>query len=302
VTELGPKDSSPPAHRAGFVALLGPPNAGKSTLLNRLLGEKLAIVTHKPQTTRSRILGILSLPHAQLLLQDTPGLHESGSRLNSVMNESVAEALRTCDLGVLMVDRSRGWTPVHTRLLDDLRESRKPFIVLGTKADLHDHFELAWPPTALSAEEIAISISGLTGEGIPELLGTLVAALPESPPLYPKDELTDRPVRWLCAELIRESVFQCLEQELPYAMAVDVVRFDEGRPDRVVIHANLLVGRESQKRIVIGARGRTIKGIGVRARKSIEALLGTGAYLELFVKVDPKWLKSARRIHELGYR
>ncbi|HIL01248.1 MAG TPA: GTPase Era, partial [Myxococcales bacterium] len=283
MAELRSNDSSAVAHRAGFVALLGPPNAGKSTLLNRLLGEKLAIVTHKPQTTRSRILGILTLPHAQLLLQDTPGLHESGSRLNSVMNESVAEALRTCDLGVLLVDRAQGWIPVHERLLKDLRASRKPFVVLGTKSDLHDHVELVWPPAALSAEEISVSISGLTGEGVPALLETLVAALPESPALYPKDELTDRPVRWLCAELIRESVFQCLEQELPYAMAVEVVRFDEENPDRVMIYANLLVGRESQKRIVVGAGGRTIKGIGIRARKSIEALLGTGTYLELFV-------------------
>ena len=302
MAERSSNDSSAVAHRAGFVALLGPPNAGKSTLLNRLLGEKLAIVTHKPQTTRSRILGILTLPHAQLLLQDTPGLHESGSQLNSVMNESVAEALRTCDLGVLLVDRARGWTPVHERLLKDLRASRKPFVVLGTKSDLRDHFELVWPPAALSAEEVSVSISGLTGEGVPALLETLVAALPESPALYPKDELTDRPVRWLCAELIRESVFQCLEQELPYEMAVEVVRFDEENPDRVMIYANLLVGRESQKRIVVGAGGRTIKGIGIRARKSIETLLGTDSYLELFVKVDPKWLKSARRIHELGYR
>jgi len=302
VNETGAGGRAPTPHRAGFVALLGPPNAGKSTLLNRLLGEKLAIVTAKPQTTRSRILGILTLPQAQLLLHDTPGLHESGSRLNTVMNETVAEVVRDCDVAVLLVDRSRGFTPIHDRLLADLRESRKPFAVVGTKCDLRDHPELTWPPVALCEDERAISISGLTGEGIPELLEALVAALPESPALYPEEELTDRPVRWLCGELIREAIFECLEQELPYAMAVEVVEYDEGRAGRVAIHANLLVERESQKRIVVGAGGRTVKGIGMRARTAIEAMLACRVHLELFVKVDPKWLRSARRIHELGYR
>ena len=292
----------PPDHRAGFVALLGPPNAGKSTLLNRLLGEKLAIVTAKPQTTRSRILGILTLPGAQLLLHDTPGLHESGSRLNELMNESVGEAIRDCDVGVLMVDRAAGWTAIHDRLLGEQRKSGKPFVVVGTKDDLRDHPELAWPPAPLAPGEEAVSISGLTGQGVTELLDRVVAQLPESPPLYPEEELTDRPLRWLCGELIREAVFQCLDKELPYAMAVEIMEFDESRPDRIVIHANLLVERDSQKRIVVGAGGRTVKGIGMRARKAIEAWLGTRVHLQLFVKVDPRWLKSARRIHELGYR
>ena len=292
----------PPDHRAGFVALLGPPNAGKSTLLNRLLGEKLAIVTAKPQTTRSRILGILTLPGAQLLLHDTPGLHESGSRLNELMNESVGEAIRDCDVGVLMVDRAAGWPAIHDRLLGELRKSGKPFVVVGTKDDLRDHPELAWPPAPLAPGEEAVSISGLTGQGVTELLDRVVAQLPESPPLYPEEELTDRPLRWLCGELIREAVFQCLDKELPYAMAVEIMEFDESRPDRIVIHANLLVERDSQKRIVVGAGGRTVKGIGMRARKAIEAWLGTRVHLQLFVKVDPRWLKSARRIHELGYR
>ena len=297
-----PGGPAPGPHRAGFVALLGPPNAGKSTLLNRFLGEKLAIVTAKPQTTRSRILGILTLPGAQLLLHDTPGLHDSESRLNLVMNESVGEALRDCDLAILLVDRTRGWIAIHDRLLADLRASGKSFLVAGTKCDLRDHPELVWPPAPLVREDESVSISALTGQGIPDLLEAVIARLPESPPLYPEEELTDRPVRWLCAELIREAVFECLEQELPYAMAVDVVEYDEGRGDRVVIHANLLVGRDSQKRIVVGAGGRTVKGIGMRARKAIEAMLGGRVHLQLFVKVDPRWLKSVRRIHELGYR
>jgi len=302
VSERSVRESPPGDHRAGFVALLGPPNAGKSTLLNRLLGEKLAIVSAKPQTTRSRILGILTLPQAQILLHDTPGLHESPSRLNTLMNASVIEAMRDCDVGVLLVDRAAGWTPIHDRLLADLRASRKPFVVAGTKSDLGDHRDFAWPPPTLAEGEQAASISALTGEGVPQLLDAIVAALPESPPLYPEEELTDRPLRWLCAELIREAVFECLDQELPYVMAVEVVQFDESGADRVVIHANLLVARESQKRIVVGAGGRTVKGIGMRSRRSLESLLGTRVRLELFVKVDPGWLKSTRRIHELGYR
>jgi GTP-binding protein Era len=262
----------------------------------------LAIVSAKPQTTRSRILGILTLPQAQILLHDTPGLHESPSRLNTLMNASVIEAMRDCDVGVLLVDRAAGWTPIHDRLLADLRASRKPFVVAGTKSDLGDHRDFAWPPPMLAEGEQAASISALTGEGVPQLLDAIVAALPESPPLYPEDELTDRPLRWLCAELIREAVFECLDQELPYVMAVEVVQFDESGADRVVIHANLLVARESQKRIVVGAGGRTVKGIGMRSRRALESLLGTRVRLELFVKVDPGWVKSARRIRELGYR
>ena len=300
--DSGPEIPAPDGHRAGFVALLGPPNAGKSTLLNRLLGEKLAIVTAKPQTTRSRILGILTLPQAQLLLHDTPGLHESESRLNALMNETVAEAVRDCDVAVLLMDRNRGWTAIHDRLLEDVRGSGKPFVLVGTKSDLPDHHTLSWPPAALKGSEKANSISGLTGQGVPELVEALVAGLPHSPRLYPEEELTDRPVRWLCAELIREAVFECLEQELPYSMAVEVVQYQEGRAGKVVIHANLLVERESQKRIVVGARGRTVKGIGMRARTGIETMLDCSVYLELFVKVDPKWLRSQRRIHELGYR
>ena len=302
MTEGSDPKSSPGEHRAGFVALLGPPNAGKSTLLNRLLGEKLAIVTAKPQTTRSRILGILTLPQAQILLHDTPGLHDSPSRLNTLMNESVLEAIHDCDVGVLLVDRAGGWMSIHERLLTDLRASRKPFVLVGNKSDLGDHHALSWPPVNLREGEQLSSISALTGEGVPQLLDAIVAVLPASPPLYPEEELTDRPIRWLCAELIREAAFECLDQELPYQMAVDVVQFDESDAQRVVIHANLLVGRESHKRIVVGAGGRMVKGIGMRARKSVESLLGTRVRLELFVKIDPAWLKSARRIHELGYR
>jgi len=292
------RDTAGGPHRAGFVALLGPPNAGKSTLLNRLLGEKLAIVTAKPQTTRSRILGILTLPHAQLLLVDTPGLHASDKPLNVALNDAVGVAIKDCDVAVLLVDRSDDWNATHDQLHARLRDAGVPLFVVGTKSDLAG--SRPWPPAAVPQAK-TFAISGLTGEGVADLLAALSAALPESPRLYPDEELTDRPLRWLCGELVRESVFECLQRELPYSMAVEVLRFEE-RPDGLIeIHANLLVERASQKRIVVGAGGTMIKRIGSRARKPIERLVGAHVNLQLFVKVDPNWLRSSRRIEELGY-
>jgi len=290
------------AHRAGFVALLGPPNAGKSTLLNRLLGEKLAIVTPKPQTTRSRILGIVSRPHAQILLVDTPGLHESQRRLNVALNESVAGAAQDCDVAVLLVDAKRGWETVHDLLRARLQARGVPVLVAVNKIDAVADRAQAVADALPDAALPCLVLSARTGEGVAALIEAIEQRLPESPPLYPEDELTDRPVRWLCAELIREAAFECLEEELPYELAVEVIRFDEDGADVVRIDANLLVARSSQKGMVIGAGGRTVKRIGVRARRGIEALLGRRVHLALFVKVDPQWLKSARRIEELGYR
>jgi GTP-binding protein Era len=299
-------------HRAGFVAILGPPNAGKSTLMNRILGEKLAIVTAKPQTTRSRILGIHNLPGAQLLLVDTPGLHEGAKPLNVALNEAVQIAVKDCDMAVLLVDLTRGWKDTHQELFDALRRGGKPVLLVGTKSDLPQAVTADWPPASLghqleeaAAEDVApvaaITLSALTGEGVLALLDRVVERLPESPPLYPDDALTDRPLRWLAGELVREAVFECLGQELPYAMAVDVLKYDESRPDLVEIHANVIVSRDSQKRIVVGAGGKMIKRIGIRAREQIERLVGTRVHLQLFVKIEPKWLKNSRRIESLGY-
>ncbi len=288
-------------HRAGFVALLGAPNAGKSTLLNRLLGEKLAIVTAKPQTTRSRILGILSRPEAQLLLLDTPGLHEGGKPLNVALNEAVSEALAGCEVALLLVDRRSGWGPVQQQLFEAAQQAGRPVIVVGTKADLSRRPDVAWPPLEAATAHAVMDVSARTGQGVEELVACVVACLPESPPLYPEDELTDRPVRFLVAEEIRQAATESLGQELPYEIAVEVTSFDESRPDLVHIRANLLVARNSQKRIVVGRGGAMVKRIGTRARPPIERLVGKQVHLELFVKVDPKWLKSPKRIEALGY-
>jgi GTP-binding protein Era len=287
--------------RAGFVGLVGPPNAGKSSLLNAVLGERLAIVTAKPQTTRSRILGILPRPGAQLLFYDTPGRHQSPKKLNDKLNAVVEDVIRDCDVALLLVDRAEGWSESHDLLVESLRAARRTTIVVGTKSDLRRAKDSVWPPSEAPEDWPALEISARDREGLEELLDAVVELLPESPALYEEDQLTDRPVRWLCAELIREAVFQILDKELPYSMAVEVLQFDESSPKIVKIRANLLVERDSQKRIVVGRGGSMIKKIGIRSRGSIEAWLGTKVHLELFVKIDPAWLKSGKRIEELGY-
>lgn len=288
--------------RAGFVALLGPANVGKSSLLNAVLGQRLAIVSAKPQTTRSRILGILPRKGAQLLFLDTPGRHHSPKKLNVVLNSIVQDVARDCDVACLLVDRAVGWTEIHDGLAAELASQGRPSLVVGTKSDLRRAQQNAWPIEAAPPGWPAHAVSARTGDGLDALLDKIVELLPVSPPLYGPDDLTDRPMRWLCAEMIREGVFEMLDKELPYSMAVEVLRYDESDPKILRIGANLLVERDSQKRIVVGRGGAMVKKIGIRARHSIQEWVGRKVHLELFVKVDPGWLKNGRRIEELGYQ
>lgn len=289
------------AFRAGFVALLGPPNAGKSSLLNALLGMRLAIVSAKPQTTRSRILGILPREGAQILLLDTPGKHQSGKKLNEALNDVVDNVARDSEVALLLVDRAVGWTPIHDELAAALDRLARPTIVVGTKEDLGRGQQNPWPLPEAPPDWTQLSVSAKSGSGLEALLDAIVERLPESPPLYDDEALTDRPMRWLCAEMIREALFELLDRELPYSMAVEVLRYDTSGKKALRIGANLLVERDSQKRIVVGKGGAMIKQIGIRARRSIEDWVGRQVHLELFVKVDPGWLKNERRIQELGY-
>jgi GTP-binding protein Era len=283
-------------HRAGVVALLGRPNAGKSTLLNRLVGQKLAIVTAKPQTTRSRILGITSLPDAQVLWLDTPGLHAGSAKpLNRALNAIAEAAAEDCDLALLLVEPERGLDPELARLRERLAERGSSVLVVASKADLR-----SGPAAEAGAD---LRVSGKTGEGVDALLAAVIARLPVAPPFYDDpDQLTDRSLRWLAAECVREAVFEQLGQELPYSTAVEIESFDESRPDLVRIRAQLLVERESQKRIVVGSGGAQVKEIGKSAREALETLLETRVFLELWVKVEPGWAQRPRRLAALGYR
>ncbi len=290
------------AHRSGVVALLGRPNAGKSTLLNRLLGEKIAAVTPKPQTTRSQVLGILTRPHAQILLLDTPGLHEGTKPLDVAMRESAQRAVSECDPALLLVDAARGFEPLHAEWLARLAERRAPVIVVGTQIDRPEAARAPWPPPEAAAATAVLRISARSGEGLDELLAAIEARLPEGPAHFPADQLTDRPMRFVAAELVREAAFLELSQELPYRIAVEVILYDEKDPALTRIHANLLVERDSQKKIAIGSGGERIRAIGVRARRDLERLLGNQVHLDLHVKIDPTWSKRPNRLKSLGYR
>jgi GTP-binding protein Era len=280
--------------------LLGRPNAGKSTLLNRLLGEKLAIVTARPQTTRSRILGIWSVPAAQALFVDTPGFHAGSKPLNQALNALVDEVARDCDVALLLVDPLRGTDEGHRALLERLRARGTPVLLVATQCDRPDRRAAAWPPEGF-ADLPALRTSGRTGEGVDALLAWVVERLPEGPAFYPDEDLTDRPLRFLAAELVREAAFECLEQEVPYGVAVEIRSFDESRPDLVRIAADLLVERASQKGIVLGKGGAMIKRIGSAARPRIERLLGRRVFLELWVKHVPDWPRRSNLLKSLGY-
>lgn len=292
------------AHRSGFVAIAGRPNCGKSTLLNRLLGQKISIVTAKPQTTRTRILGVKTLPHAQLILIDTPGLHRARDLLNRRMVEVAAREVEGADVAVGLIDASAAGAAADPYLAPVLAKTRARVCVALNKIDLVDKRRLLplmaelgrrWPGAPV------VPVSALTGENVEPLVAALVALLPEGPRHYPEDELTDQTERALVQEIIREKVIAETQQEVPYATAVTIDSFEE-KPDRrlVVIGATIHVNRRTQKAIVVGRGGSRIKRIGQLARTDIERLLGRRVFLELFVRVQEGWTADARRLKEFG--
>jgi len=291
-------------HRSGFAALIGRPNVGKSTLLNRLTGEKLAIVSHKPQTTRNRILGVVTRPEGQVAFLDTPGIHAARSPLNRRMVEVARRTLEEADAVVLVIDAAAGLGAGDRELVASLAASRVPVVVALNKIDRVAKPALLPLMAALGAllpGRDLVPVSALRGSGVDVLLDVVVRALPEGPPRYAEDEFTTATERFLAAELVREQVFLATREEIPYGTAVVVERFEE-RGDRavVVIAATILVERESHKPIVLGAKGERLGQIGTRARAELEALLGTKVFLELFVRVEPDWARSRRRLEELG--
>ncbi|MBM4285222.1 MAG: GTPase Era [Deltaproteobacteria bacterium] len=295
--------TQPPDFKCGAVALIGFPNVGKSTLLNRLVGEKLAITSPKPQTTRQSLLGILHLPQAQLLFLDTPGVLEPAGPLNAALVRGAMSALAEADVVVWLVDPRAG-QPEDRVLYPELRRLSRPLIIALNKIDLVDkrallplmaRFHELFPRTPL------VPVSALTGEGLAALLEEIVRLLPQGPPLYPEDQVTDRTERFLAAELIRQRLLHHLGEEVPHAVAVAVEEFDEReRPRLVRLRAVVFVEKESQKGIVIGKQGRLLKAVGQEARTEIEALLGCRVFLDLWVKVWKNWRRDPRALRQLG--
>ncbi|MHB1843242.1 MAG: GTPase Era [Deltaproteobacteria bacterium] len=305
----------PGAHRAGFVALLGEPNAGKSTLLNRLVGAKVAIVSPKPQTTRNRLLGVVTAKDFQIAFLDTPGLHSPRKGpLNQALVEAALSAIGEVDAVALVVDAAKGAAgpeqaaPEIGSALERLRRSQKRSALVLNKSDAVEKPRLlpllaAWG--AAHPFDLLYPVSALTGENADGLLPALAALLPEGPALFPADVLTDQPERVLSAELVREQVFRQTGQEIPYAVAVEVEEFDESRREGkrplVRILATLHVERRSQKGILIGKAGARLKSIGTAARREIEQLLGCQVFLGLNVRIEEDWTQSDRALRRFGY-
>lgn len=290
--------------RAGHVALIGRPNAGKSTLLNRLVGEKIAAVSNKPQTTRFKILGIVNRPDGQIVLVDTPGVHKPGYELNRRMMAGVHDALLTVDLICLIRDASVSTGNGDRFVLDLVKQSEKPALLLLNKTDkLKDKSKLLPLIETYQAEfdwKAIVPVSALKGDQIDRLLDEMIAQLPESEPLFAEDELTDQSMRALVAEIVREKILEQTGEEIPYVTAVVTENWEDERPDFTRIHCAIFVERESQKKIIIGHGAQRLKQIGMRARHDIEKLLGHRCHLQLFVKVEEDWRDREHLLDEMG--
>jgi GTPase len=296
---------------SGFACILGRPNAGKSTLLNALVGEKLAIISPKPQTTRNRILGIINIPQqkgreaGQIVLIDTPGVHRSGSSLGRKMMTEIREAVDGCELILMIVDAKKKWDADDALVLDLARKAGTPVFLLLNKIDLladkRDLLPLIAQFQPLHDFKEIVPISALKKKGLDELLQCVVRALPNGPRYFPEDQITDQPVRFMAAELIREHVLMQTQEEVPHAVSVVVEQYEEG-PKLVRIAAVIYCERGGQKAILLGKGGQMLKKIGTSARLDIEKMVRTKVFLELFVKVQPGWRDSRHFVEELDWR
>jgi len=289
--------------KSGFVAIIGRPNAGKSTLVNTLVGRKVAIVSPRPQTTRSRIQGILNRDDAQIVLIDTPGIHKPENVLNRQMMDELSDALKGVDMLSLIVDASAEFGAGDRFALEWVRRFHGPVFLLLNKVDrvnkplllpLIDRYHHAFDFAEI------FPISALTGEGCFDVVKGWLARLPEAPPHFPQDQFTDQPERFLAAELVREKAILATREEVPHAIAVLVDSFEESS-ELIKIRATIYVERDGQKGILIGKGGETIKKIGTHARKELESILGAHIFLELFVKVQPNWRQNAAIVRQLDW-
>ena len=284
--------------RAGIVTVAGKPNAGKSTMLNRIVGQKLSITSPKPQSTRDRIVGIRTVDDTQMIIVDTPGLLEPRYELQRVMRSTALHALHDADVIVYVTDATLGPPPSlqEAAAIDVLPRAK-----VVTALNKIDRVSPAERQQLLDATSNAIPISSLTGEGMDELLKAVTAELPESPFLYPEDDVSTQSLRFFAAELIRETALDQLDEEVPYSVACEIEEFREDRTP-VYIRATIYVERDSQKRILIGEKGGRIRDIGRAARLKIERLVGSGVYLDLWVKVLANWRRDVRSLERFGYR
>jgi GTPase len=294
------------AFRAGYVALIGRPNAGKSTLLNRLVGEKIAAVSNKPQTTRFKIQGVITRPEGQIVLVDTPGVHKPGYELNRRMMSAVHDALLGVDVVCLIRDASVSTGNGDRFVFELVKEAGKPSLLLLNKTDkLKDKSKLLpvieWYQAQHDWQAI-VPISALKGDQLDALINEITGQLPEGEPIFSEDELTDQSMRVLASEIVREKILETTGEEIPYVTAVVTERWEEVRADFTRIYCTIFVERDSQKKIVIGHGAQRLKQIGMRARKQIEELLGHRCHLELFVKVEEDWRERGHLLDEMGLR
>lgn len=291
--------------KSGFVAIVGRPNVGKSTFMNYVLGQKIAIMSDKAQTTRNKIQGVYTKEDAQIVFLDTPGIHKPKHELGEFMVKSAYSALKEVDAVLFMVNVSEKRGPGDDFIIEKLKGIKTPIFLVVNKIDL------VTPEVLLERVESykdaldfagVFPISVLQGNNVNELMEGLINALPEGPQYYPADQITDHPEYFVVSELIREKILQLTQEEIPHSVAVTVDKMQKDEFDKVHVYANIIVERKSQKGIIIGKGGRLLKEIGTRARRDIQQLLGNKVYLELWVKVEKDWRKRKSNLQEYGYR
>ena len=294
------------SHKSGFISIIGRPNVGKSTFLNRVIGQKIAIMSDKPQTTRNKVQGVLTLDDSQLIFIDTPGIHKPKHRLGDFMMKVAQNTLKEVDLVLFMVNAQEGYGRGEEFIIEKLQNVKTPVFLVINKIDLIHPDELLKLIESYNEKfnfaEI-VPISALEGNNIEKLLEQIKEKMPEGPQFYPADQVTDHPERFIVSELIREKALHLTREEIPHSLAV-VIEKMERQPEKEMVHvmATIIVERDSQKGIIIGKQGGMLKEIGKRARHDIENLLGTKVFLELWVKVQKDWRNKATQLRDFGFR